>query len=67
MISERKVLLAALRWMYLCGFNASSEGNNGEYPWGDFGKDPKDDVNWRKHRDTCLQTAERKILNGVEL
>lgn len=36
---------------YLLGFMASSEGYNSEYPFGDKGQDPEQDVEWCKGRD----------------
>jgi hypothetical protein len=44
----------ALKAAYLAGFNASGEGYNGEYPFGDHVQDPEEDAAWRKNRDESI-------------
>ena len=51
----------ALKAAYLAGFNASGEGYNGEYPFGDHVQDPEEDAAWRKNRDNEL-TAIKQAL-----
>jgi hypothetical protein len=50
-----------LKAAYLAGFNASGEGYNGEYPFGDHVQDPEEDAAWRKNRDDEL-TAIKQAL-----
>ena len=47
----------ALEAAYLAGFNASGEGYNGEYPFGDICKHPEDHSVWCKDRDNALEEA----------
>ena len=42
---------AAVEAAYLAGFNSSGEGYNGEYPFQQRGRDPKDDADWIARRD----------------
>lgn len=46
---------AALEAAYLAGFNASGEGYNGEYPFGDNSRNPADDSNWCATRDDDIR------------
>jgi hypothetical protein len=54
-------LKLALEAAYFAGFNASGEGYNGEYPFGDHVQDPEEDAAWRKNRDNEL-TAIKQAL-----
>jgi hypothetical protein len=47
----------ALEAAYLAGFNASGEGYNGEYPFGDKNQNPEHDSVWCKDRDNALEEA----------
>lgn len=47
----------ALEAAYLAGFNASGEGYNGEYPFGDHARNPEEDAAWIKDRDNALRKA----------
>jgi hypothetical protein len=68
-MTEDKALEAA----YLAGFNASGEGYNGEYPFGDHVQDPEEDAVWCKDRDdelTAIKQAralDKKAENAREL
>lgn len=53
--AENEELLRLLRTAYLGGFNASGEGYNGEYPFGDYDERPEYDTNWRADRDQYLE------------
>jgi hypothetical protein len=63
----------ALKAAYLAGFNASGEGYNGEYPFGDHVQDPEEDAAWRKNRDESITaikqalTLDKKAENAREL
>lgn len=43
-----------LRAAYLAGFDASSEGYNAEWPFGDNRENPADDPHWCTKRDLAL-------------
>ena len=47
----------ALEAAYLAGFNASGEGYNGEYPFGDKMQDPSENRVWKKDRDNYVSQA----------
>ena len=47
----------ALEAAYLAGFNASGEGYNGEYPFGDKMQDPAENRVWKKNRDNYIKEA----------
>jgi hypothetical protein len=51
----------ALKAAYLAGFNASGEGYNGEYPFGDHVQDPEEDAVWCKDRDNELATIKQAL------
>ena len=53
----KEVLKLALEAAYLAGFDASGEGYNAEYPFGDHKKDPEQDAAWVKDRDNALRQA----------
>ena len=40
---------------YLTGFNATGEGYNGEYPYGDRNLNPEEDTEWLERRDEKLK------------
>lgn len=40
---------------YLLGFNASEEGYNDEYPFGDNNRSPEDDAKWAKTRAQAIE------------
>ena len=40
---------------YLAGFNATGEGYNGEYPYGDRNLNPEEDTEWLERRDEKLR------------
>ena len=42
---------------YLAGWNASGEGYNAEYPFGDHARNPEEDAAWIKDRDNALREA----------
>ena len=44
----------ALELAYLAGFNASGEGYNGEYPFGDKNQNPIENNIWAKDRDNFV-------------
>ena len=48
---------------YLRGFNSSGEGYNGEFPFGDKGRNPEDDESWRIGRDAAIR-AKIKAAEG---
>lgn len=54
----------ALEAAYLAGFNASGEGYNGEYPFGDKNQNPEHDSVWCKDRDNALEEALAKQEQG---
>lgn len=47
----------ALEAAYLAGFNASGEGYNGEYPFGDKMQAPSENRVWKKGRDNYVSQA----------
>jgi hypothetical protein len=47
----------ALEAAYLAGFNASGEGYNGEYPFGDRSERPEQDKDWSAERDEFIKQA----------
>jgi hypothetical protein len=51
----KESLKLALESAYLAGFNASGEGYNGEYPFGDKNQNPEQDAVWIKDRDNALR------------
>lgn len=56
-ISTERALKLALEAAYLAGWNASGEGYNAEYPFGDHARNPEEDAVWVKDRDNALQEA----------
>jgi hypothetical protein len=56
-------MIEALKAAYLAGFNASGEGYNGEYPYGDLNLNPEDDAVWHKNRDNKLQAIQQEQAN----
>jgi len=52
---SKQAMKTALEAAYLAGFNASGEGYNGEYPFGDLCKHPEDHSVWCKDRDNALE------------
>ena len=56
-MSIEDTLRLALEVAYLAGFNASGEGYNGEYPFGDKNQNPEHDAVWCKDRDNVLEEA----------
>lgn len=50
-------MIEALKAAYLAGFNASGEGYNGEYPYGDRGQNAEDDAVWCKDRENYVNQA----------
>jgi hypothetical protein len=52
-----EALKLALEAAYLAGFNASGEGWNGEYPFGDYSQQPEQDKNWYAERDNFIKQA----------
>ena len=56
-MKEREALKLALEAAYLAGFNASGEGYNGEYPFGDKMQDPAENRVWKKDRDNYIKEA----------
>jgi hypothetical protein len=52
-----EALKLALEAAYLAGFNASGEGWNGEYPFGDYSQQPEQDKNWYAERDDFIKQA----------
>lgn len=52
----RREATVVVQKAYLMGFNASGEGWNGEYPFGDNNRNPEDDPVWRKAREIALST-----------
>lgn len=49
-----KELKRLLEEAYYMGFDASGEGYNGEYPYGDKYQKPTDDKNWVSNRDEAI-------------
>jgi hypothetical protein len=64
----RDRLLAAIGKLYmdgyLDGFNASSQGWNGEYPFGDNNESPEDDSHWREKRDEAYAARAQAGAQG---
>lgn len=58
--AERERADMLMRLAYLAGWNASGEGYNAEYPFGDSDMDPEADAKWIAVRDTALDAARRK-------
>lgn len=56
-MSNQEAMKLALDAAYLAGFNASGEGYNGEYPFGDKNQNPEHDSVWCKDRDNALEEA----------
>ena len=54
---SKEAMKLALETAYLAGFNASGEGYNGEYPFGDRNQNPEEDTVWIKDRDNALREA----------
>ncbi len=54
---SKEAMKLALDAAYLAGFNASGEGYNGEYPFGDHARNPEEDAAWIKDRDNALREA----------
>ena len=57
MSKEHEALKLALNAAYLAGFNASGEGYNGEYPFGDKNQNPEADAVWVRDRDNAIEEA----------
>jgi hypothetical protein len=55
--TKDEALKLALEAAYLAGFNASGEGWNGEYPFGDYSQQPEQDKNWYAERDNFIKQA----------
>ena len=56
----------ALEAAYLAGFNASGEGYNGEYPFGDKMQDPAKNPVWKKDRDNYIKEALMSFQDGAQ-
>ena len=56
-MNTNEVLKLALEAAYLAGWNASGEGYNAEYPFGDNARNPEEDAAWVKDRDNSLREA----------
>jgi hypothetical protein len=56
-MTKDEALKLALEAAYLSGFNASGEGYNGEYPFGDRSEHPEQDKNWCAERDDFIKQA----------
>ena len=54
---SKEAMKLALEAAYLAGFNASGEGYNAEYPFGDYARNPEEDAAWIKARDNALREA----------
>ena len=54
---SKEAMKLALEAAYLAGWNASGEGYNAEYPFGDHAKNPEEDAAWIKDRDNALREA----------
>jgi hypothetical protein len=54
---SKEALKLTLEAAYLAGWNASGEGYNAEYPFGDHARNPEEDAAWIKDRDNALQKA----------
>jgi hypothetical protein len=54
-----EALKLALEAAYLAGFNASGEGWNGEYPFGDYSQQPEQDKNWYAERDDFIKGVQK--------
>lgn len=57
---ERERADRLMRLAYLAGWNASGEGYNAEYPFGDNDKDPEADAKWVAARDAAIDAARGK-------
>lgn len=45
---------------YLLGFNASGEGWNGEYPFGDRNQKPEEDLYWLEQRAEAIEARSKE-------
>jgi hypothetical protein len=63
--AERERADRLMRLAYLAGWNASGEGYNAEYPFGDSDMDPEADAKWIAVRDTALDAARRKANAAI--
>ena len=54
---SKEAMKLALEAAYLAGWNASGEGYNAEYPFGDHARNPEEDAAWIKDRDNALREA----------
>lgn len=54
---SKEAMKLALEAAYLAGWNASGEGYNSEYPFGDHARNPEEDSAWIKDRDNALRKA----------
>lgn len=54
---SKETMKLALEAAYLAGWNASGEGYNSEYPFGDHARNPEEDAAWIKDRDNALRKA----------
>ena len=54
---SKEAMKLALEAAYLAGWNASGEGYNSEYPFGDHARNPEEDAAWIKDRDNALREA----------
>ena len=52
---------------YLAGFQASGEGYNGEYPFGDRNRNPEHDPVWCKDRDNKITAIKQAIDDATPL
>jgi hypothetical protein len=51
---------------YLAGFQASGEGYNGEYPFGDHNRNPEHDPVWCKDRDNKITAIKQARSEPVQ-
>jgi len=54
---NKEAMKLVLEAAYLAGWNASGEGYNSEYPFGDHARNPEEDAAWIKDRDNALRKA----------
>ena len=54
---SKEAMKLALEAAYLAEWNASGEGYNSEYPFGDHARNPEEDAAWIKDRDNALREA----------
>lgn len=65
-MNTNEVLKLALEAAYLAGWNASGEGYNAEYPFGDHARNPEEDAAWVKDRDNAIcQALANKALDKM--